>query len=315
MLWRNAPAKLNLRLSLLGPRRADGFTPLQSLVMPVSLEDTLYLTWEPALTFCLGITCNWPELLQQPETNLVCRAFRAFWKVHPRQVPPPVRFQVALTKRIPYQAGLGGGSSDAAAMLLLCQQWCLEHDEALLSAEQLQQTAAGLGSDVPLFLHANTPLLWLSGRGETLTPLPHSTPPSGVWLLVKDSELAMPTAQAYAVAHQLKAYSAELPVSTPLPASAPDWTNWFHNDFEAVVEPLLPGLADIRQALMQAGAVRVLLCGSGSALAGWFPGGITTEQIAGFSSSSPVFTVQPTVVAALGTAVSHQVPSHKVSAH
>ncbi len=152
-----APAKINLWLRILG-KREDGFHEVITRMVPLSLADevTLKETSGPSLRF----TCSDPSV-PADESNLAVRALRVFeeasgvrkgWNIH-------------LEKRIPHGAGLGGGSSDAAAVLRGLNELCGKP----LSLEQLLEAAASLGSDVPFFIYGSA--CDASGRGEIVTPV------------------------------------------------------------------------------------------------------------------------------------------------
>jgi 4-diphosphocytidyl-2-C-methyl-D-erythritol kinase len=151
-----APAKVNLFLEVVA-KRADGFHAVNTLMVAVSLADTL--------EFALGedgvfdLTCSDPALSVGPE-NLVARAAELLRQHAGCRAGARIR----LTKRIPMQAGLGGGSSDAATTLLgLNRLWGLG-----LGVDELATFAASLGSDVAFFLHP--PAAWCTGRGEEVSP-------------------------------------------------------------------------------------------------------------------------------------------------
>jgi 4-diphosphocytidyl-2-C-methyl-D-erythritol kinase len=149
-----APAKVNLFLEVTG-RRPDGYHDLRTLLVAVSLFDVLAFAPGPALR----LSCTDPKLGTGPE-NLVVRAAEL---LH-RHTGTRAGADIALTKRIPVQAGLGGGSSDAAATLVgLNRLWKLS-----LPRGELMRLAAELGSDVPFFLGRRA--AWCTGRGEVVTP-------------------------------------------------------------------------------------------------------------------------------------------------
>ncbi|MCI0705206.1 MAG: 4-(cytidine 5'-diphospho)-2-C-methyl-D-erythritol kinase [Planctomycetia bacterium] len=152
-----APAKLNLFLEILS-KRPDGFHALKSLLVAVDLFDTLEL--RPTEPGVISLVCE-PDILPTGPDNLVhkaANALRAFVK------RPELGAAIRLTKRIPTQAGLGGGSSDAAAVLLgLNQIWKLA-----LTRSELLAIAESIGSDVAFFL--TLPAGWCTGRGEVVTP-------------------------------------------------------------------------------------------------------------------------------------------------
>jgi 4-diphosphocytidyl-2-C-methyl-D-erythritol kinase len=153
------PAKLNLFLEVLR-KRPDGFHDLESLMVAVELFDTLELRSKSGGT--IALTCEPPSLSAGPD-NLVQKAAIAL-KTHVNR--PELGAEIRLTKRIPTQAGLGGGSSDAAAALVgLNQIWKLG-----LTREELLGIAASVGSDVAFFL--TLPAAWCTGRGEIVAPEP-----------------------------------------------------------------------------------------------------------------------------------------------
>jgi len=174
-----APAKVNLSLRVLG-RRDDGFHELESLMCPVSVFDTLEVTRRRE---GLEFTCDDPTL-PVGEDNLVVRAARLFCGAC--GVEPQVR--IALTKRIPHGAGLGGGSSDAATTLLALDRLFATR----LSREALAAMAADLGSDVPFFIDQGAAMI--RGRGERVEPVrfPHALP-----LLLIKPPFGVPTPWAY----------------------------------------------------------------------------------------------------------------------
>lgn len=156
MLVSAAHAKLNLSLAITG-RRADGFHELISLVAPIALADTLTLdVGRP-----LGLTCD-DASLPVDGSNLVLKAAAAYVKRRPSA--PIGHFH--LTKKVPHGAGLGGGSSDAAAALRLLDQASGDP----LGLEFLETLAAEVGSDCPFFVRGQAAVM--RGRGERLEILP-----------------------------------------------------------------------------------------------------------------------------------------------
>ncbi len=202
VVW--APAKLNLFLEILG-KRPDGFHEIETLMWPVSLYDTLYFTKRPPdggeiaqteLTSSQvlgawraanrGSSAQETERLPEGTDNIVVRAVELL-----RQAAG-VEFgaRVSLVKRIPLAAGLGGGSSDAAAALLAANQaWRLHY-----SRERLLRLAAQLGSDVPFFL-AGRPAV-CRGRGERVEPVEWSGP---WWFVIAHPPVGLSTAKVYQI--------------------------------------------------------------------------------------------------------------------
>jgi 4-diphosphocytidyl-2-C-methyl-D-erythritol kinase len=194
---RFAPAKLNLTLAVVG-RREDGFHALHSIMVPLALSDAVALSEAPAAARGAAhgdtLRISGPPLPATPE-NLVLRAIaatrdaiRATWPGAPADPPP---LAARLTKRIPVAAGLGGGSSDAAATVAAA----LEAWGAELPAEAGRALAASLGSDVPFFLAWGTALV--TGRGEFVEPLPDLEGEAPAVLLVTP-RLPVPTPAVFA---------------------------------------------------------------------------------------------------------------------
>ena len=184
MFVTDAPAKLNLSLAVTG-RRADGFHELVSLVAGVGLADTLSFSPGPAF----ALTCDDPTV-PADGTNLVLRAAEAY----ARRRPDCVRGSFHLAKRIPHGAGLGGGSSDAAAALRLLDQAA----PTPLGPAELERLAAEVGSDCPYFVRGG--LKVMRGRGEALSSLPSaaSAALSGRRVLIIKPPFGVPTPEAYA---------------------------------------------------------------------------------------------------------------------
>lgn len=175
-----APAKINLSLRILG-KRADGFHELETLMVPIGLADTIEVSHGTGRRITL--TCSDPELPAGAE-NLCVKAAEAF------RVATGLDHGIAITllKRIPHGAGLGGGSSDAAAVLKGMNE-LFDHP---LVDEELHQISATLGSDVPFFLGSGP--AWCRGRGEIIETA--SAIPQRTLLLIKPP-FPVPTAWAY----------------------------------------------------------------------------------------------------------------------
>lgn len=241
-----APAKLNRFLAVLG-RRADGFHELELVTTVLEgvpdLTDTLAA--EPAGELSLSITGPMSEGLLADESNLVIRAWRLLEDAARRPLPAALR----LEKRIPHGAGLGGGSSDAAAALRLGNQL---FDLDLTDATLLGM-ATRLGSDVPLFLLGGT-VLGL-GRGERVFPLrPVPLEP----LLLVHPGLFVSTPSVYRALGDIGYPFPEALASQP-EGAAPPW----RNDLTGAALWVCLPLAEVRDALRDTGG-EPLLCGSGS---------------------------------------------------
>ncbi len=241
-----APAKLNRFLAVLG-RRADGFHELElvTTVLAGVAELTDTVAGESDSRLSLAIAGPRGEGLVADESNLVMKAWRLLEEVANRPLPANLR----LHKRIPHGAGLGGGSSDAAAALRLGNE--LYH--LGLPPGRLLALATRLGSDVPLFLLGGTSLGL--GRGERVMPLrPIPLEP----MLLVHPGLHVSTPSVYRALAQA-GYSA--PESLPALAEgiAPPW----RNDLTPAALLVCPALAELQAALRATGG-EPLLCGSGS---------------------------------------------------
>lgn len=245
----DAPAKINLTLEVLA-RREDGYHGIRTVMVPLEFADTLSI--RPADRF--AFECSDPLL--SDDGNLAVRAAHA-------AVAEP-RAAVHLEKRIPVQAGLGGGSSDAASIFLIAMRGELG---ATRVADWIP-AARELGSDVPFFLAESSALV--EGTGERVTPLGAS--PDWHVLLVKPPA-SVSTASAYREldrqARPSRARSASVSLAMVEALQRSDFdtvTSLLSNDFEAVVAAMTPPVEVALRALRAAGAERPLLCGSGSAV-------------------------------------------------
>jgi 4-diphosphocytidyl-2-C-methyl-D-erythritol kinase len=256
VLAQDAPAKLNLGLRVLR-KRPDGFHDLETAFVPLGWADGLTAT--PAGT--LTLSCS-DASLPTDASNLVVRAGRA--RARHASVEPCAT--LTLVKRVPYGAGLGGGSSDAAAALrLLARLWKLDVPEA-----ELHALATGLGSDVPFFL-LGAPAL-ATGRGELLTPLMGDD--GTAWrcpfaLVVVVPPVHVATAEAYRLVVPDARPRPDLR-ATVLSDDLGCWTRELTNDFEAPLVARHPAIGAARDALREAGAGYAAMSGSGSAVFGAF---------------------------------------------
>jgi len=240
-----ARGKVNLRL-LVGPVRADGYHPLRSLMVALDGPmDTVTVTCAGARS----VTCDGIE----GPANLAWMALDAL-EAEVGETLPPVA--VHIDKVLPSRAGLGGGSSDAAATLR-----AVNHLLGLdLGADRLERAAAAVGSDVPFFIRGGAQ--WATGRGEILEP---ASAPAFECVIVAPG-IGLSTAVVY------RAFDT-LPTPDPdpgdsLPGDATGLTEWCRNDLWPAALSLAPELGRVRSALEEAGAKPALLCGSGSAVCG-----------------------------------------------
>ena len=244
-----AYAKVNLTLAV-GEKRPDGYHEVVSVMQRVSLCDTL--TAEQTREG-ITLTCSDPAL-PSGEENLAHRAASLFF----RETGIAGGAALTLEKRIPSQAGLGGGSSDAASALLALRKL---YAPALPDTE-LETMAAALGSDVPFFIRGGTQLA--TGRGEVLSPLPPLT--DGWFVIVKPTESFSTPAMYRRLDELSQACTPPLP---PLQGGLPALAAGLFNRFEAAI-PAGSAVWDIKARLAAYGALASLLSGSGSAVFGLF---------------------------------------------
>ncbi len=250
-----AHAKINLWLQV-GPRRADGFHDVRTIYQTIAWHDRLELVARPGPA---TLTCSDPTL-PVDDRNLVWRAVAALWRRLGR-AGDPVGVALHLTKRLPVEAGLGGGSADAAAALLgLDRFW-----DARLAPDALAELAADLGSDVPFFLVGGTASA--SGRGERLHALP-DLPGRAVVLVQPPVRVA--TSQAYSWLDADRAGSGETPGDFAAQAPLEAWPGEVVNDLEAPIVGRHPEIGAARRALVEAGALSAGMSGSGSVVFGLF---------------------------------------------
>lgn len=275
--------KINLSLAVFSPQatgRREGYHQLSSLMARVHPLPGLTpawqdeVSWQPNEGEALVFTCSEPALTASPQENLVVRAYEAYWQEFSQQFNMQIQPGGALhlNKVIPHQAGLGGGSSNAASTLVLLNQWAKTAYSQSFSLSELLNIAAQLGSDVPFFVQSlvnQKSLAIATGRGEQLQAISTKIIPVTL-LLVKLTGVACPTAQAYQWLANDNAY-APYPLSWPmLDLTQPNWWQACHNSFEGPVLSRYAALSQLKLALLEAGASKTLLCGSGAAMAGFF---------------------------------------------
>nr|WP_296978755.1 4-(cytidine 5'-diphospho)-2-C-methyl-D-erythritol kinase [Prevotella sp.] len=262
-------AKINLGLNIVS-KRPDGYHNLETVFYPIPLTDALEIKYMdekfPSESPCdLKITgkdvdCN-------EEDNLVIKAYQLL--AADFQLP---RVHAHLVKRIPTQAGLGGGSSDAAYMIRLLD----ERFRLNIGIPEMERYAAKLGADCAFFITADPS--YAEGIGDVLMPV--DVPGAGLggyYLAVVKPSVAVSTRDAYAaIVPKTPSKCCRDIVRQPIET----WKDELVNDFEAPIFAMHPELAAIKQSLYDAGAVYAAMSGSGSALFGIFreqPTGLEKE--------------------------------------
>lgn len=262
-------AKINLGLNIVS-KRPDGYHNLETVFYPIPLTDALEIKYMdekfPSESPCdLKITGN--DVDCNEEDNLVIKAYQLL--AADFQLP---RVHAHLVKRIPTQAGLGGGSSDAAYMIRLLD----ERFRLNIGIPEMERYAAKLGADCAFFITADPS--YAEGIGDVL--MPADVPGAGLggyYLAVVKPSVAVSTRDAYAaIVPKTPAKCCRDIVRQPIET----WKDELVNDFEAPIFAMHPELAAIKQSLYDAGAVYAAMSGSGSALFGIFreqPTGLKKE--------------------------------------
>ena len=250
-------AKINLGLNVV-EKRPDGYHNLETVFYPVPLTDALEVQ-VMAEGFPSEYDCDLKvsniTIDSDEQRNLVVRAYQLLKKDYP-DLP---RIHTHLWKGIPTQAGMGGGSSDCAYMMLLLNQ----QFQLGLSNEQLIQYAAQLGADCAFFILSRP--CYAEGIGEKLQPIDLSL--NGYHIAVVRPDIPVPTKEAFSRIHpHYPAQNCRETVMQPVET----WRETLINDFEESVFALHPEIGDIKQRLYDMGATYAAMSGSGSALFGLF---------------------------------------------
>jgi 4-diphosphocytidyl-2-C-methyl-D-erythritol kinase len=278
-----AHAKINLVLRV-GAVRPDGYHALETVFQSLALHDTLTIA---ARRGPFVLTCSDPGVPVDAR-NLVWRAASRLWSALGRRGAPR-DVAIAIAKHIPMQAGLGGGSSDAAAALLaLCRLWAPGRGQPV----DLAAIGGEIGADVPYFLQGGT-AVGLS-RGDELFPLQDMSP---YWVVLALPAFGVSTSEAYrwldedrasggAKGRRSAVGAAKAGAGPPAIAAWPGLRLAIVNDLEAPVFRRHPGVRDARDLLAQAGAVSAAMTGSGSGVFGLFESERRAERAARAAASS-----------------------------
>jgi 4-diphosphocytidyl-2-C-methyl-D-erythritol kinase len=258
-----APAKVNLSLRVLG-RRPDGYHEIDTLFQAIDLTDDVGVELRPGR---IELDVEGPDLGPAAD-NLAQRAAE--------RLAASVGYQggvaVSLRKRIPAGAGLGGGSSDAAAVLrCLAKLLGIPEDDG-----RVREAAEQLGSDVPFFLCGST-LARGTGRGEILEPSP---PFPAADLVLISPPIHVSTAVAYAALRAPSRNAEAVASRHTLPATWDDVAARACNDFQPVIAAAHPEIGRALEALASRGAGVAHICGSGSSVFGLYASRSDAEQAA-----------------------------------
>ncbi|KAA0895437.1 4-(cytidine 5'-diphospho)-2-C-methyl-D-erythritol kinase [Oryzomonas rubra] len=246
-----APAKVNYRLDVIR-RRPDGYHDLRMVMQRVNLCDmiTITLTETPGIT----VTCGKNGVPDGPG-NIAWKAAKALLDLADQGVGAVID----IAKNIPVAAGLGGGSSDAATVLMGMNELL----GLQLSEQRLMEIGLTLGADVPFFVFQKPALA--EGVGEQLAPMPAMPP---VWVLLVNPGVHVSTAWVY---RSLQLTNRDGLAKLPeLFRSIEDICSIFSNDLESVTIPAFPVIAEIKEIMLREGAAGAMMSGSGPTVFGLF---------------------------------------------
>jgi 4-diphosphocytidyl-2-C-methyl-D-erythritol kinase len=253
-VWINSPAKVNLRLEVLS-RRPDGYHDIRTVMVPISLSDTLRIS--PKRDKGIDLTCSRKEL-PVDDRNLAYKACLLIIDA----TGTPWGFRIQIEKKIPVAAGLGGGSSNAASTLIGVNKLL----GAPLTRPTLMKLAEKLGADVPFFVFGRPALA--TGIGERLEILPGL--PS-LWFLLVHPGIPISTRWAYDRINLWLTNSRDHISIPAFPGDTRQLAPYMLNDLEKPVFEEYPLLRKIKDRISGVGALASLMSGSGSTVFGVFP--------------------------------------------
>jgi len=244
-------AKINLGLHVLS-KRADGYHNIETVFYPVDLYDALEIV--PAEGRETSFTQTGISIEGKPEDNLVIKAYHLLKKNY--DLPD---ITIYLRKQIPPGAGLGGGSSDAAFMIKLLNDFAALN----LSVEQMEVYARRIGADCPFFIR-NKPI-FAEGTGNVFSPVNISL--QAYHIIIRKPDVSISTKEAYA---RVKPQQPAVPLKEIIRLPIHEWKKYLVNDFEAGVFAQYPEIREIKQRMYTEGAIYASMSGSGSAVYGIF---------------------------------------------
>jgi 4-diphosphocytidyl-2-C-methyl-D-erythritol kinase len=254
LLTEAAPAKVNLFLRVVG-RRTDGYHELDSIFLPVGLSDTVRVEMRSSSQRAVALTGNYGTL-PTDERNLAVKAAVRFMA----EFNLSAQVLIGLDKRIPAGAGLGGGSSDAGAILRMMAALARINDPP-----RLAQLATAIGADVPFFLDPRPSRI--GGIGERITPLP-GIPSWPIVIAVPPIELPTATIFRDLMPTEWSGPASDADITAFLAGGMPD--GLFVNDLEAPAFRRFPAIADLKRMMKATGALCASMSGSGGAVFGLF---------------------------------------------
>lgn len=251
-------AKINIGLNIT-EKRPDGYHNIETVFYPISLSDELSVKLmdkhlSTANQSDYRLLLSGMDTNEDPEKNLVIKAYRLLQKEF-ELVP----IDVLLKKHIPFGAGLGGGSSDAAFMLSALNRLF----DLKISYNKLESLAAKLGADCPVFIKNKA--VFAEGIGDVFTPVDMSL--NGYFFMLVKPDIFIPTPEAYASVKPQKPHNSLLEI---IERPVLEWKNLITNDFEVSVFKRYPEIGVIKQQLYERDALYASMSGSGSSVYGIF---------------------------------------------
>lgn len=242
-------AKINLGLNVVS-KRPDGYHNIETIFYPIPVKDALEVVDAEVFSFHqTGIPVDAPT-----EKNLVVKALNLLKTTH--NIP---ELEVHLVKAIPFGAGLGGGSADAAFMLTLLNDHC----KLGIPCNELEKLASTIGADCPFFIR-NTPV-FASGTGNLFEAVDLSL--KGYHLCLVKPDIAVSTPEAYS---EVTPAAPKVSLKEIIKLPIHQWKEAMQNDFEKSVFTKYPAIQQIKETLYRQGAVYASMSGSGSSVFGLF---------------------------------------------
>jgi len=242
-------AKINLGLNVVN-KRPDGYHNIETIFYPVPVKDALEIVPATTTSFTqTGIAIDGPE-----DKNLVIKALNLLKEKF--SIPS---LEIHLLKAIPFGAGLGGGSSDAAFMIRLLNDFC----QLNISFDEMEEMASMIGADCPFFIR-NKPV-YATGTGNVFTPVDLSL--QGYYLCLAKPDIAVSTPEAYSL---VTPASPAISLIEIIQRPVHEWKTQMANDFERSVFPKYPVIQSIKESLYDKGALFASMSGSGSSVFGLF---------------------------------------------
>lgn len=245
-------AKINIGLNII-EKRSDGYHNIETVFYPIGICDVLQVEFSESCTD-YGFSTSGLNIDGDPEDNLIVKAYRLIQSEF--EIPP---IDITLIKQIPFGAGLGGGSSDAAFMLkMLNEMFALK-----MTPRKLENMASSLGADCSVFIR-NKPV-FATGIGNIFNPIKLNL--SGYFLVLVKPEIHISTIEAYSLVIPKKP---KISIFENIQRPIDEWKELIYNDFEESVFSKYPEIENIKKKLYDRGAIYASMSGSGSSIYGIF---------------------------------------------